>query len=160
LVAGRADFFEVRGPGAGDHATNAFMRDLRARARREFRADYAEQRICGKNGFTVDYYFPSEATIVEVALGLSKPTTEFERDVLKAVMAKDTGHPVRRLFFISKPGAGKKCAQPGRTAIINWARDNYAIDVIVRDLRLSPRSNLTSRRKGSTGRPAVNRAKH
>jgi hypothetical protein len=110
------------------------MRDLRARARRAFGADYAEKRICGDNAFTVDYYFPSEATIVEVALGLPKPTTEFERDILKAVMAKDTGHAVRWLFFISKPGGQKKCAQPGRTAIIDWARKSHGIDVVVRDL--------------------------
>ncbi len=135
LTARHVDFFKVKGPGAGDHATNAFMRELRARARREFRADYAEQRICGDNAFTVDYYFPSHATIVEVALGLSKPTTEFERDILKAVMAKDAGHAGRRLFFISKPGAQKKCTQPGRTAIIKWVRHNYEIDVVVRELR-------------------------
>jgi hypothetical protein len=134
LVAKHPDFFEVKGPGRGDHATNAFMRDLRSRARREFGADHAEQRICGDNAFRVDYYFRSEATIVEVALGLPRPTTEFERDVLKAVMAKDAGHAVDRLLFISKPGAQKKCAQPGRTAIIKWVRDNHGIEILVRDL--------------------------
>jgi len=145
LTARHTDFFKVKGPGAGDHATNAFMRDLRARARREFRADYAEQRICGDNAFTVDYYFPSEATIVEVALSLPKPTTEFERDILKAVMAKDAGHAVRRLFFISKPGAQKKCAQPGRTAIINWVGASHEIDVVVRELRRAAYAGSLSR---------------
>ena len=135
LVTEHGDFFQVKGPGRGDHATIAFMRDLRSRARREFGEDHAEQRICGDNAFCVDYYFRSEATIVEVALGLPKPTTEFERDVLKAVMAKDAGHAVERLFFISKPGAEKKCAQPGRTAIINWVRQRHGIEVVVRELR-------------------------
>lgn len=135
LVVEQPDFFQVKGPGPGDHATNAFMRDLRSRASREFGVDHAEQRICGDNAFRVDYYFRSEATIVEVALGLPKPTTEFERDILKAVMAKDAGYAVDRLFFISKPGAQKKCAQPGGTAIVNWVRERHGIEVVVHELR-------------------------
>jgi len=110
------------------------MRDLRARALKRFGADHAEQKICGPNGFCVDYYFRKEGTIGEGALGLPKKTTEFERDVLKAVMAKEQGSPVRRLVFISKPGAIKKCAQPGRTAIINWLSQNHRISVEIHEL--------------------------
>jgi len=134
LASRRPDFLDTKGPGLGDHATTAFMRDLRARALKRFGADHAEQKICGPNGFCVDYYFRKEGTIVEVALGLPKKTTEFERDVLKAVMAKEQGSPVRRLVFISKPGAIKKCAQPGRTAIINWLSQNHRISVEIHEL--------------------------
>lgn len=134
LVSEHTDFFQVKGPGRGDLPTNAFMRDLRLIAAREFGEDQAEQRICGDNAFCVDYYFRSEATIVEVALGLPKPTTEFERDVLKAVMAKDAGYPVDRLFFISKPGAQKKCSQPGRSAIIAWVRQRQGIEIVIHEL--------------------------
>src|SRR5437667_6411924 len=134
LALRRRDFLDTKGPGAGDHATNAFMRDLRARALKRFGDDHAEQKICGTNGFCVDYYFRKEATIVEVALGLLKKTTEFERDVLKAVMAKEHGSPVRRLVFISKPGAIKKCAQPGRSAIISWLRKNHRIRIEIHEL--------------------------
>jgi hypothetical protein len=134
LVAKRPDFFEVKGPGVGDRATIAFMSDLRARALQAFGADYAERTICGANGYCVDYYFPSEATIVEVTLGLPKPKTEFEVDVLKAVMAKEVGNRVRRLFFISKPGAIKKCVQPGRRGIIAWLARHHGIKVEIHEL--------------------------
>jgi hypothetical protein len=134
VAARRPDFLATKGPGRGDHATNAFMRDLRARALKRFGTDHAEQKICGPNGFCVDYYFRKEATIVELAFGLPKTATEFERDVLKAVIAKEQGIPVRRLLFISKPGAIKKCAQPGRTAIINWLRKNHRIRVDIHEL--------------------------
>lgn len=134
LVADTPDFCEVKGPGAGDHATNAFMLKLRERARVEFGNDYAEQELCSANGFRVDYYFPSEATIVEVALGLPKPKTEFERDVLKCIMAKDAGHAVDRLVFFSKPGAQKKCSQPGRAAIAEWLQRNHGIVIEVFEL--------------------------
>ena len=129
------DFFDVKGPGDGDTATNLFMQRLRERAKAEFEADYAEKEICGPNGFRVDYYFPSEATIVEVALGLPKPKTEFERDCLKAIMAQEAGYSVKRLFFISKPGASKKCLQPGRAAITDWLKRAYGIATEVYELR-------------------------
>lgn len=135
LATNCPDFFKIKGPGMGDRATNAFMDDLRERARVALGTDYAEQEICGANGFRVDYYFPSEATIVEVALGLPKPNTEFERDILKAIMAKEAGYAVEWLVFVSKPGARKKCSQPGRAAITEWLRRNHGIATEVRDLR-------------------------
>jgi hypothetical protein len=121
------DFFDLKGPGVGDRATAAFMRDLRQAAITEFGADHAEQEISGTNGFRVDYYFPAEATLVEVALGLRNPRTEFECDILKALMAKEIGHPVDRLVFISKPPAARKCRQPGRNAIREWLARNHSL---------------------------------
>ena len=126
LARGIADrnpeFQTVRGPGDGDRATHAFMRDLRERAVAAFGRDYAEQKICGETAFAADFYFPEEATVVEVALGLPNPASEFEKDILKAIVAQDYDYTVRRLFFISRAGAVKKCAQPGRTALIAWAK--------------------------------------
>jgi len=133
-VANHPDFFETKGPGRGDRATNAFMADLRSRALKAFGTDYSEQAICGANDLSVDFYFPKEGTVVEVALGLAKPKTEFEKDVLKAVMAKEQGNPVSRLFFISKPGAKKKCAQPGRTAVIEYLERHHGIEVEIHEL--------------------------
>ena len=134
LVVDHPGFFEVKGPGAGDRATNAFMKNLRERARGVFGNDYAEKVISGANDFRVDYYFPSEATIVEVALGLSKPKTEFERDILKATMAQEADYAVKRLVFISKPGALKKCAQPGRVAMTQWLLQNHHIAIEIYEL--------------------------
>lgn len=127
-------FFETKGPGAGNHATNAYVAELRIRATALFGANYAEQPICGDNRLCVDYYFPDEGTVVEVALGLFKPKTEYEKDVLKAIMAVEAGHRVDRLFFICKPNGIKKCAQPGRQAVADWVEQKYGIRVEVHDL--------------------------
>ena len=43
-----------------------------------FGADYSEQKVCGETSFAVDFYFPEERTIVEVALGLPNPASEFD----------------------------------------------------------------------------------
>ncbi len=88
IAAGTPGFQEVRGPGAGDQSTQAFMRQLRAEVLDSLGQDFTEKKICGDNAFAVDFYFPDEATIVEVALGLPNPNTEFEKDVLKALMAQ------------------------------------------------------------------------
>ena len=118
IAAAHPNFQTVQGPGDGDRATHAFMRELRERATAAFGVDCAERKICGSTSFAVDFYFPEEATVVEVALGLPNPASEFEKDILKAIMAQDYGFAVRRLFFISRAGAQKKCSQPGRTAFI------------------------------------------
>jgi hypothetical protein len=134
LVGETPGFFVPKGPGVGDRATNQFMARLCQRALREFGADFSKQAICGDNGFRVDYYFPSDGIIVEIALGLPNPHTEFERDVLKAIMAKEAGHDVERLVFISKPGACRKCDQPGRKAIGDWLERNHSIGIDVLEL--------------------------
>src|SRR5262249_49840871 len=110
------------------------MRALRSRAVAYFGADHAEQRLCGDNAFAADFYFHDEATIVEVALGLKNPSTEFEKDVLKAIMAKELGAPVEHLVFITKPGGLRKCEQPGRTAVRQWVERRLEIRVSVREL--------------------------
>lgn len=76
---------------------------------------------------------------VEVALGLPNPLSEFEKDVLKALIAQENGSEVQRLFFISRAGAQKKCSQPGRSAVINWALENHGLQSEVHDLGGEPR---------------------
>lgn len=132
-------FHEVQGPGPGDHATGHFMRQLRERAEQAFGEDFSERKVCGETSLAVDFYFPDEATVVEVALGLPNPASEFEKDILKAIMAQDYGNEVRRLFFISRPGAAKKCSQPGRTAVREWARAKHQLFVEVHELEGEPR---------------------
>lgn len=122
-------FFEVAGPGAGDRRTIAFMRELRHRANDAFKRDYSERKICGDNNLAVDFFIPEESTIVEVALSLRNPNTEFERDVLKALMAREAGHPVAQLVLLAKPGAIKRHAQPSSRAITAWAERNHGIRI-------------------------------
>lgn len=140
IASGNPEFQAALGPGAGNLATNAFLQEIQKRARIEFDgADFCEQKVCGDNALAVDFYFPEEATIVEVALGLPNPASEFEKDVLKAIMAQELGHEVKRLFFISRPGAARKCSQPGRVAVKKWALENHQLQIEVHELSGEPR---------------------
>src|SRR6266542_3632820 len=110
------------------------MKDLQIRAANAFGDDHSEKEICGKNKLRVDFYFSDEETIVEVALGLRNPLSEYERDILKAIMANEAGNHVARLVLISKPGALKRLAQPSAAAIRAWAERNHGIKVEIREL--------------------------
>jgi hypothetical protein len=138
-------FQDVLGPGDGNRATAGFLRQLQQHARKVFGEDFSEKRVCGDTSQAVDFYFPDEATIVEVALGLPNPASEFEKDVLKAIMARECGHRVACLFFISRAGADKKCNQPGRAAIKKWAFENHGITIVVHELAGTPRRRLRHR---------------
>lgn len=135
-------FQKARGAGKGNKSTNRFMMTVRRRARTELGAEYSEQAICGDNRLCVDFYFPRQATIVEIALGLPNPNTEFEKDILKAIMAKEAGYKVRRLLLISRPGAKKKCAQAGRAAMIKWAAEKHGLIIQVEELPGVPRRRV------------------
>ncbi|MGF1471014.1 MAG: hypothetical protein ACFB50_04625 [Rubrobacteraceae bacterium] len=127
-------FFDVTGPGEGNKKTNAFMRKLQRRAKGEFSTDLSEQEICGHTKFAVDFYFKEEATIVEVALSLKNPNTEFEKDILKALMAQERNFAVTKLLFLSKPGAIKRHESPSSRDIVEWVKRNHGIQVEVKEL--------------------------
>ena len=126
--------FKKKGPGLGNQYTNFFMLELQKRAKDKFGVDFSEQRICGDTQFAVDFYFPEEATIVEIALSLNNPNREFEKDIIKAILAKQAGKAVNRLVFISKPGATQRNEEPGPKAIASWVEKDYGIKVIIREL--------------------------
>lgn len=88
----------------------------------------------GPNSWAVDFYFPKDGVIVEVALGLKNPNTEYEKDILKALMVKELGNYVYKLVFITKPRGIKKCNQPGRKAVKGWLLESNQIEVEVLEL--------------------------
>jgi len=130
----RPNFFEKKGAGKGDRDTNSFMAELRSRAEQLFGRDFSEKRICGDTNLAVDFFIPDEGTIIEVALSLRNPGSEFERDILKAIMAKEEGEQVRHLVFVSKPGAMRRHQQPSSIAMQTWVKKNYGIDVTIWEL--------------------------
>jgi hypothetical protein len=151
----RPGFFDKKGPGRGDRDTLEYMRDLRAAVETATGNPHmAELAICGDNALRVDFYVESEGTIVEIALGLRNPNCEFERDVLKALMAKEAGHRVDHLLFICKPGGNRRVSQPSSQAMIAWTTRNHGISVVVRELRRTepemPNNRLQPR--GGSGR--------
>ena len=126
-------FFTVKGPGAGDRATAIFINALRHKAKEEFGSDLAECPVLPGTGVKVDYWMPEEGVIVEVALSLRHPLSEFERDILKAVIARERGLGVSALVFITKSGGAKRLRSPWFSTVIEWAK-GQGIEVSVHEL--------------------------
>ncbi len=129
-----SDFQEIKGAGIGNQSTNLFMEKVRSKATEKLKADYSERKICGDNSFAVDFYIPEENTIIEIAFSLPNPNSEFEKDILKAIMAKEKCAELKKLVFISRPGGKKKCSQPGRLAFQKWLEEKHQIEVEIFEL--------------------------
>jgi hypothetical protein len=109
------------------------MARLRQEALRHFGSDCAEKRIWGTANFAVDFWFPEDKTIVEIAMSLRNPLSEYERDLFKALLALETGHTVERLVLFAKPGAKARCSRPGIVAITQWVEKTAGIKVEIRE---------------------------
>jgi hypothetical protein len=60
--------------------------------------------------------------------------TEFEKDIFKAILAKDGGKEVKRLILVGKHGGVKRLAGAGPKAIIGWVARTQGIEVHIKDL--------------------------
>lgn len=129
------DFHKIKGPGTGDKANHVFMATLQSRARDTFGKDYAEKQISGDIKSAVDFYIPEEKTIIEIALTLRVPLSEFQKDIFKALLARDNGVEVEHLVFVAKPGARKRHQEPASQAIIHWLKKHYSINVTIEELK-------------------------
>src|SRR5258708_7188360 len=129
-------FFERLGPGKdkGNGSTKSFMEELGLRVRNEIGADLAEACICGANKLSVDFFVAHEGTIIEIELGARNPHTNFERDIFKALLARDTGFRVDRLIIVGKPGTLKRLRTPDAKAIANWVTKHQGLEIDVFDL--------------------------
>jgi hypothetical protein len=74
LIIDLPTFLQVKGAGIGDMATNDFMAQLQQAASQEFGTDFSQAKICGNVNFAVDFWFPEEKTIVEIAMSLRNPS--------------------------------------------------------------------------------------
>jgi hypothetical protein len=135
VASDTSEFHDIKGPGKGDHATKDFMRTMREIALNAFGQDYSEKKISGNTNFAVDFWFPDEMTIVEFALTLRNAQSEFHKDILKALLAVDSGKKVQRLVFISKPGAIKRHNEPASRAIMDWLNNKYEIETTIVELK-------------------------
>ena len=91
-----------------------------------------QQAIC--NGkFTFNFYIPSEETAIEIALGMRNTFSEYQNDILMALLALDAGLPLQRLILIGKQGAVKAQNAPGSKAIRDWVNMRFSLKVEVHE---------------------------
>lgn len=110
------------------------MTELKERAKETFGRDYSEAKLCGDTDLAIDFYFPEEATAVEIAGMLGAPNSEYEKDIFKCILAKEAGASIEKLMFIAKPGSARVHGQPGRQAIAQFVEAKFGITIVLEEL--------------------------
>jgi hypothetical protein len=75
---------------------------------------------------------PEEGSVIEVALSLHNPASEYEKDIFKCLLAKEDGLVINSLLFISKPGAMTRHDAPGSKRIreLVWRCFGVWVDIL------------------------------
>jgi hypothetical protein len=134
IATGTPAFFTIKEAGDGDKASNTFMARLRHAALMLFGTNYSEMRVCRDAKFALDFYFPDEATAVEMALSLRNSSSEYERDIFKCLLAIEEGSQIRHLVFITKPGGHFRQQRPGALAIATYVSKKFGLEIEIREL--------------------------
>jgi hypothetical protein len=122
-------FFETKGPGKGNLATNLFVKNLHVIAKTIFGDDLSEKQCIHGAKLCFDFYLEEEATVIEIALSLDKPNSEYEKDLLKCILAKKERLAIKTLLFICKPGGMKANLAPGKKCLADLCKKDFDISV-------------------------------
>jgi hypothetical protein len=134
-------FFEIKGHGLGDRATNAYMRDLREILDTRKGQD-CEVPVSKGIDSKFDFFVADEKCVVEIALGLHNPNCEFEKDILKCLLAREEGVAIETLVLVGKPGTLIKQAEPYRAAVADLCRRRYGLEIVVLELQRSQAATM------------------
>jgi hypothetical protein len=73
---------------------------------------------------------------VELAFGLHHPLTEYERDIFKCLIARESGYRISRLVFLAKPGGIARQSAPGPKAIARFVASRFELRIEFFELAL------------------------
>jgi hypothetical protein len=132
LASSTIDFLSPKGPGVGDRFTADFLKRLGDCLVTRNIAAEPQFRVGQTVAYSFDFYIPAERTVIEIALGAHNPSTEYEKDILKCLIARTNGIRVDHLVLLGRPGAKKRLSGPGpssiaRHALMHW---NLLVDVL------------------------------
>lgn len=129
------------GPGAdkGNGATKQFVLQVNEIVRSRWPSEVAIKQSAIPNAeLDFDFYIPSEETALEIALSIRNPVSEYEKDIFKALLARDHGLPITRLVLVGKNDSVKTRSIPGSKAIRDWAQSKTGLIVEVLEIAKGP----------------------
>ncbi|SRR6266849_454664 len=126
--------FVAVGPGAGNAVTNLVMRQANQEIAALFADAVIEQAFLEGVRQNVDYYLAGTREVIEVELSLSNPYPCLEKDSLKILLARDSGHKIDRLILVGDRGCAQRMAAPAPQAIIEYLDRCHGLQVEVHEL--------------------------
>lgn len=135
LAAADPDFHRKKGPSEGDHHTTGYMAKLGTAIAGKWGGQVeAEQPVPSDLvKWRIDFYVPAESTAIEIALSSANPNTEMEKDIFKALVAREQGLEIDRLVLIGKAGTLKRLNNPAALVTRDFVRRHHGLAVLVRE---------------------------
>lgn len=133
-VAASYDLLHARRVGSGNSYTREVIDHLKSVVIEELGPEVANQFLSKANRQSVDFWIEDEQTIMEVEYSLWSSDPSLEREVFKALLARDAGKDVRHLILIGDPGTVRQWQTPTPQSVVNWVNRHYQIRVQIWEL--------------------------
>jgi hypothetical protein len=101
----------------------------------EFGTGAVNQFLSKESRQSVDFWLEDEQTIIEMEFDILSSPPVLEKEVFKALLAKDGGNDVRHLILIGDPGSALLAQAPSPASIINWVGRRHQIRVQIWELK-------------------------
>jgi hypothetical protein len=126
--------FKARRAGAGTSYVNEVINHLKFLAAQEFGTGVVNQFLSKEARHSVDFWLEAEQTIMEVQFNILSSPPVLEKEVFRALLAKDAENDVRRLILIGDPGSALLAQAPTPASIMKWVERRHQIRVQIWEL--------------------------
>ena len=126
--------FTARRAGAGSPYVNEVVNHLKFLVVQEFGAGVVNQFLSKENRQSVDFWLEDAQTIMEIEFNTFSSPPVLEKEVFKALLAKDAGKDVRHLILVGDPGSVLLSQSPSSVSIISWVERRHQIRVQIWEL--------------------------
>ena len=127
--------FKARRAGAGSNYVNEVINHLKYLVAQEFGDGVVNQFLSKENRQTVDFWLADEQAIMAMEFNAFSLAPALEKEVFKALLAKDAENDVRHLILIGDPGSVLLSQTPTQASIINWVERCNQIRVQIWELK-------------------------
>jgi hypothetical protein len=119
--------FMLRRSGAATPFVNEVINHLKFLVNKELGAGVVNQFLSQASHQSVDFWLEDEFTIMEMEFNILSSPPVLEKEIFKALLAKDAGNDVRHLILIGDPGSVILAQAPAAVAIIDWVERRHQI---------------------------------
>ncbi len=127
--------FNARRDGAATLFIDEVINHLKFLVIEEFGTGVVNQFLSKENRQSVDFWLEDEQTIMEMEFNILSSPLVLEKEIFKALLAKEAGKNVRHLILISDPGSALLSHAPTPESVINWVERRHQIRVQIWELK-------------------------
>lgn len=127
--------FALRRSGAATPFVNEVINHLKFVVAQELGVGVVNQILNQASHQTVDFWLEDEFTILEMEFNILSSPPVLEKEIFKALLAKDAGKDVRHLILIGDPGSVMISQTPTAVAMRDWVERRHQIRLQIWELK-------------------------